>query len=105
MEKLELKENEIKELKSRYPFELKKGEKMMCIIIKSSDQTFNHCFICKNNDKFATIESKLYSEYPQYLETEALNYFTVNGQKINKFKTIEDNGIHNSDIILFNKIE
>jgi hypothetical protein len=100
------KDKEIKELKlklSRYPFELKEGEKIMSIIFTSVDQKVCHSIICKNKEKFNIIENKFYEAYPDYLETE--NFFTLNGKKVNKYKTLDDNNIKNNDIILLNVIE
>ena len=104
LEKLELKEKEIKEIKSRYPLELFKGEKLMSVIFQSHDQKFTHSFICKNTEQFSKLESLLYKEYPEYSENEGENYFLVNGRKIYRYKSLEENGIHNSDIIILNKI-
>lgn len=104
MEKLELKEREIKEIKSRYPLELYKGEKLMSVIFQSHDLKFTHSFLCKNTDQFTKLESLLYKEFPEYLENEAENYFLVNGRRINRYKSLEENGIHNSNIIILNKI-
>ena len=103
MEKLELKEKEIKELKSSFPFDLSQGEKLMSIIIKSIDQNIHRSFICKNTDKFAKIESQLYNEFSEYLETESENYFLVNSKKINRYKSLEENGIRNGDVILLDR--
>ena len=105
MEKLELKEKEIKEIKSRYPLELSKGENLMSIIFQSHDFKFTHSFLCKNTDQFTKLESLLYKEYLEYLENEGENYFLVNGRKIYRYKNLEENGIHNSDIIILNKID
>jgi hypothetical protein len=96
-EKLESKDNEIKEIKSRYPVELLKGEKLMSIIFVSLDQTIHYSIICKNTDQFSTIESKLYKEYPQYMNSE--NFFVTKGNKINRFISLEENGIKDNDII------
>ena len=100
------KDKEIKELKlklSRYPFELMEGEKIISIILTSVDQKFFHSIICKNKEKFNIIENKFYEAYPDYIETE--NFFTLNGKKVNKYKTLDDNNIKNNDIILLNVIE
>jgi hypothetical protein len=105
LKKLELKEKEIKEIKSRYPLELSKGEKLMSIIFQSHDFKFTRSFLCKNTDQFTKLESLLYKEYPEYLENDAENYFLVNGRKIYRYKSLEENGIHNSDIIILNKID
>ena len=44
------------------------------------------------------IENILYNKYPEYIEKE--NYFTVDGIKINKYKTMEQNNIKYSDTII-----
>ena len=72
----------------------------MPIIFQSIDSKIHYAFICKNTDRFNSIENMLYDKYPEYLESE--NYFTVNGIKITKSKTIEQNKIKYSDIIILN---
>ena len=61
--------------------------------------------ICKNTDLFSRLEIELYKveEYKEFKQTE--NYFIVNGKKINRFETLEENGIKNSDIITLNQID
>ena len=103
IEKLEAKEKEIKEIKSRFPFELSENEKLISVIIVSTDQKIHHSFICKNTDKFTKVEYLLYEIYPEYMETD--NYFVINGNKINKYKSLEENKIKNSDIITLNKFD
>ena len=66
-------------------------------------QDIDYYVICNRNDKFYIIEEKLYEKYPEYLDTE--NYFMVNGIKINKYKTIEQNKIKNGDMIVLKKVE
>ena len=101
------KDKEIKELKlklSRYPMELKEGEKLMTINFTSVDSKIhNYSIICKNTDIFNNIEKKLYEDYNEYYDTE--NYFTVNGNKIHKLKNLQENNIHNNDTIILNIIE
>ena len=97
MNKIEQKDNEIKELRAILPFEIKKGEKIMCIIIISLDQKINCPFICKNTDIFNKLENSLYDKYPEYKEVE--NYFVVNGNRINKYKNLEENKIKDNEII------
>jgi len=103
MEKLESKENEIKQIISRYPFELSEGENILSVIFVSTDQKIHHSIICKNTEKFSEVESRLYKEYPEYLESD--NYFLAKGKRINRFKTIEENNIKNSDIITLEQFE
>ena len=100
------KDKEIKELRlklSRYPFQLEEGEKLISVIFISFDQKVHHSMICKNTTKFSIIEGKLYEEYKDYEELET--YFTVNGKRINRHKTLDDNQIKNNDIIMLNVVE
>ena len=98
------KEKEIKELKmklSRYPLQLDEGDKLMSLIFTSADKVIHHSVICKNNDLFSNVENRLYDDgFPEYKESE--NFFTFNGVKINKNKTLEENNIKNSDVIILN---
>ena len=103
LKKLEIKENEIKQIRQKIPYELKSGEELMPIIFISCDQKIHYAFICKNTDKFNTIENLLYEVYPEYEESE--NYFTVNGRKIIKSKTMQQNNIKPSSIIMLNRYE
>jgi chromosome segregation ATPase len=103
LKKLEIKENEIKQIRQKLPYELKSGEELMPIIFISFDQKIHYAFICKNTDKFNSIENLLYEIYPEYEESE--NYFTVNGHKIIKLKTMEQNNIKPSSIIMLNRYE
>ena len=93
---------DLKEKLSRYPFELNKNEKMMSVIFISSDQKIHYSVICKNTEKFNQLEAKLYNDYPEYSESE--NLFLVNGNRIKKFQSLEENNIHNNDIIMLNKV-
>ncbi len=72
----------------------------MNVIIRSNDQRVLFPIICKNTDLFIRLESELYKveEYKNYKEED--NYFLINGNKINKYNTLEENGIKNNDIIL-----
>ena len=95
------KENKIKELElklSRYPFELNEGEQLMTIIIKSNDNKVNVPILCKNTFKFNRVEEKLYELFNEYIEKD--NIFTLNGNKINRNKTLEENKIKDRDIII-----
>ena len=97
MNKIKEKDNEITELKTALPFDIKKGDKLMSVIISSYDQRVNCSFICKNTDIFNKLENSLYDKYPEYKEVE--NYFVVNGNRINKYKNLEENKIKDNEII------
>ena len=72
----------------------------MPVIFQSFDSKIHYAIICKNTGRFNMIENILYDKYPEYIENE--NYFIVNGKKINKNKTMEQNNIKYSDIITLN---
>ena len=100
------KDKEIKELKlklSRLPFILEEGESLLSITFITPDQHLRYSVICKNTDEFHKVEGQLYKKYPEYSENE--NFFIVDGREINKYKTIEENRIKNSAIILLNSVE
>ena len=103
MKKLEIKNKEINELKSKIGFDLKEGENLMTIIFISVDQQIHYSIICKDTDNFSKIEIMLYDKYPEYKKSE--NYFLYKGKKINRFETIEENGIEYSALITLNKYE
>ena len=100
------KKKKIKELEtkiSRYPFELNENEQLMSIIIKSDDNKINVPIICKNSFKFIKIEEKFYDMNSEFAEKE-IN-FTLNGAKLNKNKTLEENGIKDKDIIIVKNVD
>ena len=90
--------DKLKEKLSRYPFELSKGEKLISVIFTSSDQNMFYSIICKNTQKFTELEEKLYNDYPEYSKSN--NYFIINGNRVNKNKSLDENKIRNSDIII-----
>ena len=92
-----MKDKEIKELKNKIEYNSNNINNLMTVIFYSTDQKIHYSLICKKSDKFMNIENKLYEIYPEYKECE--NYFMVNGQKINRFKTLEENRIRNSQVI------
>ena len=91
------KNEEIRNLKLRFPFELGKNEELMSVIFISTDSSILHSIICKNTDQFTKIETQLYKEYPKYRYLE--NYFVANGNKVNKYISLKENNIKNSDIL------
>ena len=97
------KNKELYDLKSMLPFDLKEGEYLLPIIFISGDQKVHYSFICKNTEYFNNVENRLYKIYPDYQEGE--NCFYINGNKITKSKTLEENGIKYSDIIMMIPVE
>ena len=100
---IDKKDEEIKILTtnlSRFPFKLNEGEKLITVIFTTYDESLYYSIICKNTERFSTIENKLYDSYSEYYNPE--NDFIFNGRKINKVKTLEENGIKNNSIIILN---
>ena len=91
--------NIINDIKLNIPIEIKKGEKMMSVIFISIDEVIHYSIICKNTDIFSNIEDKFYDKYPEYKNTQS--EFIINGNKVDRFKNIDDNKIKNNDIITF----
>ena len=93
--------NKIKELEKEIEkyknYCLLPGEKLITINFISIDQTINFNTFAKKTDNFAKLEASLYENYPQLKETE--NYFLVNGKKVNKHKTLDENKINDNDIL------
>jgi len=79
------------------PFELLPNERILSIILISIDESINYSLICKNTDNFSFIENKLYELIPEYKNSDI--YFMLKGKKIDKSKNLDENRIHNNDII------
>ena len=101
-DRINQKDNEIKKLKEELADkvlalnshnQLIMKNQMMSINFISTDSYLHYSIPCLSTDIFAEIEEKLYKEYPEYRETD--NYFLYNGNKIFRFKTIEQNNIKN----------
>ena len=101
METIEKKDKQIKELKEQ----LKKNNssEVKAIRFMSHDQNINFPMTCKGTETFSEIEDKLYNQYPEYRNGN--NTFLSNGKIIQRFKTINENGIKNGDIIIMMPLE
>ena len=97
---LRIKEETIKELRAVLPVNIIKGEKIKTIIFSSMVQKINYAIITKNTEIFANLVNKLLNEYPSSKNKSI--YFMSNGYVMNYHKTIEENKLHNSDVILMN---
>ena len=101
---MDKKEKETSAIKSNLPFDLKDGEKLMCVIFQCTDDQTVHCpIICKDKQIFNNLENMLYEKFPKYKETE--NVFISNSKKINKLKTLEENNIKDGQIIMMTVFE
>jgi len=73
-------------------------ENKISILIRDfREQKIYFPIVCSKNDKFIKIEDLLYEKYPEFKEKET--YFLCNARKVNRFQTLEENRIHNSDVI------
>lgn len=70
-------------------------EKLILIHILSDDRKVDFSFACKEGYLFVRVEEKLYQKYKRLIVFE--NTFWVNGVKINRFKSIKDNGISSNN--------
>jgi len=95
--------NEFKAKLSRFPFELKEGEKMMSIIITSPDKKVIRSLICKNTDVFYDMEKKLYNNEDKVFVKR--NQITFNEKNIDKNESLENNKINDNDIIVINNLK
>ena len=93
--------NKIKELEKEIEkyknYFLLPGEKLITIKFISIDQTIDFETFAQKTDKFSKLEDFLYDKYPKYKDTE--NYFIVNGNRINRHRTLEENKIKDNDIL------
>ena len=95
------KEKRIKILEEAIPFDVKEGERLMCVIFQSfTDQSIHYPFLCTNKQIFNSLENKLYEKLPEYRQTN--NYFISDGEPINKYHTMEENNIRDGAIICMN---
>ena len=86
-----------KEIEKYKKYCLLPREKLITIKFISIDKKINFDIIAKNTDSFEKLEASLYDKYPKYKVTE--NYFLVNGMKLNRHRTLEENKIKDNDIL------
>ena len=77
---------------------IKNDKNIITIYIESSDQTLNCKIRCNSSDKFNEIVNKILEKKPEF--TEKIGYFLCNGDKINEYKSLKDNGIEDGNDIL-----
>ena len=69
----------------------------MSIIISTENKNTQYSIIAKNTNKFRIIEEKFYDAFP---ELKVENVFYLNENQINKNKTLDENNIVNSSLII-----
>ena len=102
------KDKELKNLKLKFEKNdlvtiINPGEEVIAVYFTSSENDINCPMPCKNTTLVSRLEEKLYNDYPRYKDFPT--YLTVNGTILNRFKTLEENGIKNGNSILVNKYD
>ena len=93
---------ELYEIINRYPLKLKKNEKLISVIIRSTDQKVLYPIMCKNTDSIFKLENELHKVYPNIQFSKY--YYLFGGKAItDKSQTLEQNKIKNGDILILNK--
>ena len=101
MEKIIRKDEQIRELESKFPIVFSKDEKLISVTFISTNQEIKQSIICKNTDIFNKLVNILYNKFPSYRKLD--NFFICNGKRVNEYETLENNGIKdNAEIILSN---
>ena len=92
--------SQIKNKKDYYDISsLKPDDKIIAVnfVSMGNNDIGHYNLMCKNVDLFVRLEERLYEDFPQFKEYET--YFEVNGKRIKRFKTIEQNNIKTNDVI------
>ena len=86
-------------INNNYVISSKPGEKILSINFVSNgfQGIMNYSLPCKNTELFVRLEEKLNNDYPELKDKET--YFLVNGRKIKRFKTLDENHIKSNDVI------
>lgn len=93
IDELKINDNNINELKDLIP-----------VIFQTIDKKITYAFICRKTDKFNRIEEKFYEIFPELEENEEYeNKFKIKDKRIIKTKTITQNNINYSDIVVLNR--
>ena len=92
--------NEIKNNLNNQILTLINPQEIISVQFKSVDENIDLCKSCKKSEIFAHLEEKLYELYPQYKGTNS--YFICKGVDVNRFKSLEENNIKESDKIYLN---
>jgi hypothetical protein len=104
-QELNNKNEEIKRLKLNYlgnnfSNSNNSNEFTLMITFTSFDQQIYCPISCGVNDTIVKLEEKLYNKYSKYKDYNT--YLTNNGNIVKRFKTIQENGIENGNIIIVN---
>ena len=72
-------------------------------ITQGNQDILNYSMACRTTDLFASLEERLYQDFPQYRNIK--KYFMINKNRISESKTLKENKIKNNDIIYIFTIE
>ena len=64
------------------------------------DQLLDCKAACMSNDRFNKIVNAILEKEPKLLERVYYGYFICNGNRVNVYKTVKDNGIKNGSVAL-----
>ena len=92
--------SQIKNKKDYYDISsLKPDDKIIGVnfVSMGSNDIGHYNLVGKSRDLFVRLEERLYEDFPQFKNYET--YFEVNGKRIKRFQTLEQNNIKTNDII------
>jgi len=70
---------------------------MMNLNFMTNDENVHYSIKCQKINCFNEIIKIFFDKYPEYKKSE--NIYTIKGKKVDVNKSIEENNIHNNDII------
>ena len=100
--RLQKENDELRKENNELRKELENYKDCISVIFTTRDQDIHCSLICKKNDEFKTIEKRFYDKHSGFIETESENTFSVRNNNIDRSKTLEENGIRDSDLIILN---
>lgn len=87
-------------LKNEYNNLKESEKKIISVIFSSTNQNIHYSLPLKTTDVFGNLEKLLYEEFPHYKNEN--HVFTVNGGVIDRNRTLSENKISNSNVIMIN---
>ena len=76
---------------------------LITLIFQSGDQLLRYAIICKNTDIFNVIVNKIFEREPKFKEN--FNYFLCNGNRVNEYKSLDENNIKDGNFIILQNLE
>ena len=100
LQQLILSQSQNSNVQSKYKIkEINPGEEIISInfVSMGSNDIGHFSLVCKNTDLFIREEERLYEKFPQFKKYET--FFVVNGKRIKRFLSLDENKIKDNDII------